>query len=164
MVWFKEIHVHRRDWILDHFHQLDLLPVEFLVVSLIDLANQKNEALSNDYLIEKSNLSANEIDRTINSLIQKKYLSIRATRKHIEFDISELFLSDFKRDIKNGILESFESEFGRPLSLVELESLNQIINRYDEKLIIYSLRQASVRNKLNMSYIERILQNESSKK
>ena len=114
-------------------------------MSLIDLANQKNEALSNDYLIEKSNLSANEIDRTINSLIQKKYLSIRATRKHIEFDISELFLSDFKRDIKN-IEGQLDIEYG------------------DEKLIIYSLRQASVRNKLNMSYIERILQNESSKK
>lgn len=163
MVWYKQIHVHRRDWILDHYHQLELSPVEFLVVSFIDLANQKNESISNDYLIEKTNLTSQEIDQTINSLIKKKYLSIRATRKHVEFDLSEMFIKDFNSEIKNEMLDSFESEFGRPLSMVELESLNQIVKLYDEKLVIYSLRQASLRNKLNMSYIERILQNETKK-
>ncbi len=163
MVWYKQIHVHRRDWILDHYHQLELSPVEFLVVSFIDLANQKNESISNDYLIEKTNLTSQEIDQTINSLIKKKYLSIRATRKQVEFDLSEMFIKDFNSEIKNEMLDSFESEFGRPLSMVELESLNQIVKLYDEKLVIYSLRQASLRNKLNMSYIERILQNETKK-
>lgn len=163
MVWYKQIHVHRRDWILDHYHQLELSPVEFLVVSFIDLANQKNESISNDYLIEKTNLTSQEIDQTINSLIKKKYLSIRATRKQVEFDLSEMFIKDFNSEIKNEMLDSFESEFGRPLSMVELESLNQIVELYDEKLVIYSLRQASLRNKLNMSYIERILQNETKK-
>ena len=163
MVWYKQIHVHRRDWILDHYHQLELSPVEFLVVSFIDLANQKNESISNDYLIEKTNLTSQEIDQTINSLIKKKYLLIRATRKQVEFDLSEMFIKDFNSEIKNEMLDSFESEFGRPLSMVELESLNQIVKLYDEKLVIYSLRQASLRNKLNMSYIERILQNETKK-
>lgn len=163
MVWYKQIHVHRRDWILDHYHQLELSPVEFLVVSFIDLANQKNESISNDYLIEKTNLTSQEIDQTINSLIKKQYLSIRATRKQVEFDLSEMFIKDFNSEIKNEMLDSFESEFGRPLSMVELESLNQIVKLYDEKLVIYSLRQASLRNKLNMSYIERILQNETKK-
>lgn len=163
MVWYKEIHVHRRDWILDHYHQLDLSPVEFLVVCFIDLANQKKESISNDYLIGKTNLDSEVIDKAINSLIQKRYLTIRATRKQVDFDMSDLFLTDFNKEMNSEMLEIFEREFGRPLSMVELESLNQIMKRYDNKLVIYSLRQASLRNKLNLAYIERILQNESYK-
>ena len=60
---------------------------------------------------------------------------------------------------KNDLNQIFETEFQRPLSNDEFTKLNQWLKIYDKKKIIMSLRKASMYQKLNFAYIEKILEN-----
>lgn len=57
------------------------------------------------------------------------------------------------------IVEVFEKEFGRVLSPLELETLNQWIHQdyYSEDLIKLALKEAAIRNVHSINYIDKIL-------
>lgn len=59
------------------------------------------------------------------------------------------------------LIQKFEKDFGRVLSSVELENLNQWVNvdHYPIDLIHLALREAIVRQAYSFKYIERILSN-----
>lgn len=59
------------------------------------------------------------------------------------------------------LIQKFETDFGRVLSSVELETLNQWLNvdHYPVELIQLALREAIVRQAYSFRYIERILAN-----
>ena len=78
------------------------------------------------------------------------------------FDLSKLFESEYGKEkevLKNDLNQIFETEFQRPLSNDEFTKLNQWLKIYDKKKIIMSLRKASMYQKLNFAYIEKILEN-----
>lgn len=55
------------------------------------------------------------------------------------------------------LFELFETEFKRPLSQVELQRLSDWSREYDQQLIVYSLREASINNAYSFNYIDKIL-------
>ena len=50
--------------------------------------------------------------------------------------------------------------FGKPLSPLELQKMNDLISEYGQKPFIEALRIAEARRKLKMAYIEGVLRNE----
>ena len=92
--WYKESYFNGINWILENFDKLNLSADEALVLMLIELANRNNRALSYDYLRAKLGYDNNRIDSIIASLAEKKYLSIKPSKKGISFDISMLYEFD----------------------------------------------------------------------
>lgn len=55
------------------------------------------------------------------------------------------------------LFELFETEFKRPLTQIELQKLSDWSREYDQQLIVYSLREASINNAFSFNYIDKIL-------
>lgn len=70
-----------------------------------------------------------------------------------------------KRESSNStsLFDAFETEFGRPLSQIEMQMLSDWIKEMDSKLILYALKEASIYDSLNMNYISRILSDWNAK-
>lgn len=167
MKWYKQNYVNRRDWVLDNLENLQLSHFEALVVLLIDFCNVNDIPVNLEYLATKCHCETSDIDKVISILCSKNYLDIKAISKNIVFDLSRLFDSDTnKQQAENyaSIFDLFESEFGRPLVADELTKINEWLKRYDSKLIIYALRQASMYQKVNFAYIQKVLENKSNER
>ncbi|MCI5774364.1 MAG: DnaD domain protein [Erysipelotrichaceae bacterium] len=165
MKWYKQNYVNRRDWILDNLENLQLSHFEAIVVLLIDFCNVNNIPINLEYLAAKCNCDTAVIDKVISVLCAKNYLDIKAINKSVVFDLSKLFEADMnKQQAENyaSIFELFESEFGRPLVADELTKIQEWLKRYDSKLIIYALRQASMYQKVNFAYIQKVLENKDN--
>lgn len=162
MKWYKENFVNRRDWILDNLDNLKMSFEEIVIVLLIDFFNSNHINITLELLANKANCSKEEVNKIISTLCAKNYLDIKAVDKNIVFDLSKLFEAEYGKDkdvLKNDLNQIFENEFQRPLSNDEFTKLNQWLKIYDKKKIIQSLRKASMYQKLNFAYIEKILEN-----
>lgn len=60
-------------------------------------------------------------------------------------------------DFDQSLFDVYESEFARPLSQIELQRMSDWMSQYDQKLILYALREAVLYDKRSFDYIERIL-------
>lgn len=157
-MWFTKGYIHRRDWILDHYNQLRLTPETFLIVSLIDYANQNQLPVTNDWLAQKSKMKPEALDQAISQLLALKILKVETTRESVEFNIEAIFsMSNPYEFVTQDLLERFEAEFARPLSQNELSRLNKLRSNYPEKSVIFGLKEAFVQGKLSMSYIEKVV-------
>lgn len=69
---------------------------------------------------------------------------------------AEITESDRKK-----VFNSIESEFGRPLSPIEIETINQWINedKYDPQMIKLALRESVLNQVYSLKYMDRILVN-----
>lgn len=163
MMWYKEIYFKRRDWILENFSKLNINCQEFLILMLIDAANESNIEITNDYLKGKSNLSMTQINKVIESLATKKYLKIKSVRKRIDFNIDGIFIEELATsDNSHEILKLVEDSFGRLLSQQELQSLISLTKKVEYETLIYAVRQAVINNKLSMNYLEKVALNEAT--
>ncbi|HAH93673.1 MAG TPA: hypothetical protein DCM01_07500 [Dielma fastidiosa] len=61
------------------------------------------------------------------------------------------------QELPPDLFEIFETEFKRPLSQFELQRLSDWSREYDQQLIVYSLREASINNAYSFNYIDKIL-------
>lgn len=80
--------------------------------------------------------------------------------KEIKEDNKSLSLKENKLNeltTNEELFELFETEFKRPISQVELMRLSDWSREYDQQLIIYALREASINNAFSFNYIDRIL-------
>ena len=60
-------------------------------------------------------------------------------------------------DFDQSLFDVFEREFARPLSQLELQRMSEWMGKYDQRLILYALREALLYDKRSFDYIERIL-------
>lgn len=60
---------------------------------------------------------------------------------------------------QNQVFNRIEQFFGRPLSPVEIETVNEWIEMHPQPLIVQALRESELQNKRNIRYIDRILLN-----
>lgn len=163
-MWFNEIYFNRRDWLLHHFSKLKIDANQFLILCIIDSANQSNIEITHDYLVSNTNLSLSQVDKHIQKLIELKYLKIKPYKKKIEFNIDGVFRKDFEdTENESKLLHLFEDSFGRLLSQQELLTLSNLQAQVDYDTIIYALRQSIIQSKLSMSYVEKVALNEQSK-
>jgi DnaD and phage-associated domain len=113
-----------------------------------------------DLLEKKTGFSEAELNEVLSVLIAKKYLTIKASAKEIYFNINGLFETNIARDaaiLDSSLYDVFESEFGRPLSTVEMEKISEWNRTTDKKLIMLALREASAYQKKSFAYIDKIL-------
>lgn len=158
--WWKANYINTRDWLLDKYEVFNLSPQEGILVLMIDLLNHERKPISLEVLAEKCNLSLDETDRALNILCSKKYLSIQVNQNSVEFDLSGLYNEEKEKPIdafSQSTFDLFESEFARLLSKSELERLSEWVMTYDEKLVVYALREAVMYKNLNFNYINKIL-------
>lgn len=158
--WYEQKYVNHRDWILDHLEMLGLSAQETVLVLLIDFFNQNSMEITMELLSQKTGMSSDETDKVVSTLCAKQYLEIRASSRKVTFSLNGLFETDtakYQRVLDSPLFETFESEFGRPLSQTEMQKISDWNRTIDRKLIIYALRQASIYQKLSLPYIEGIL-------
>lgn len=160
MQWYEQRFVNHRDWILDHLEFLGLDAEETVIVLLIDFMNEHGIEITLSSLAMKTGRTEDDVDRTVSLLCAKKYVTIHAERGIVKWDLSNLFETDVARVstvMDSSLFDVFETEFGRTLSQKEMEMISEWNRTMDKKMILYALRTASSKNKLNFVYIDRIL-------
>lgn len=160
MKWYEQNFVNHRDWVLDHLDLLGLNANETVVVLLIDFLNEHHYEISLELLAKKTGFSEEELNEVLSTLAAKKYLTIKASAKEICFNINGLLDTDTARDaavMDAGLYDVFESEFGRPLSSVEMEKISEWNRTTDKRMIMLALREASAYQKRTFAYIDKIL-------
>ena len=157
--WYQENYVSRRDWILENIARLNLSPLEALVLLEIDYNNANRTVNTMDILAQQIGVEPSEIDDVISSLDRQGYLEITTKNRRVVFDISGLFEEHNGVDLTRDLFDTFEGEFGRTLSQKETMQLADMQKDYDKTTVLKALREAVIQNKLNMNYIERILNN-----
>ncbi len=157
--WWKERYIDRRAYLLDHFEELSLNCEEGMAILLIDFMNEHHIAISHNILAEKMKLDGAQVDELLSRLTQKGYLQITYQDKRVVFLIDGIFETP-KRPALNfdqSLFDLFEEEFARPLTQRELQRMSDWMHEYDQKLIVYALREALIYDKRSFDYIERIL-------
>ena len=90
----------------------------------------------------------------------KKYLELKAGRSSVSFSLDGLYSADTAKSQKameQPVFDLFEGEFGRPLNSNELMTLQDWVSRYDSSVLVKVLKEASMYQKLNFAYMQRIL-------
>lgn len=136
-------------------------------------------------LSKLTNMKENEISNILHSLIEKKLIKIETKDHKDSFNLDFTFVKLLKQigsednqeknnssnysnhdliDRKN-LFKSIENEFGRDLSQIEIETINQWIDvdKFDNNLIKLALRESVLNQVYNLKYIDRILLNWSKK-
>ena len=161
--WYQESYFDRKNWILENYDKLNLNSDETLLILLIDLCKTNRKAVTYDYLISKLHKTSKQIDVIIAGLVNKHYLKITNNAKGLVFDIDGIFEFDPQRyEIAENkdLYDMVSDTFGKPLSPLELQKMNDLISEYGQKPFIEALRIAEARRKLKMVYIEGVLRNE----
>lgn len=160
MKWYKKNFINKRDWILDHLELLGLDANETILVLLIDFMNDHQIPVSLEILHKKTGLNLDEVDKTVSTLCARRYLEIVASAREVRFVLDGLFETDTARSeriLDSSLFDTFETEFGRPLSNQEMTKISDWNRTTDKKLILYALRQASAYRHLSIAYIDKIL-------
>ena len=140
------------------------------VLLLIYFLNQDNPILNINYIKEEILLDEKNILESFSKLSTKKLISIRMEKmtdgKMQEVvDLSNVYkimVSDInisiKKESEENIFQTFEKEFGRPLSPIEYEMINAWVNSgMNEELIVGALKEATFNGVKNLRYIDRII-------
>lgn len=157
--WYKEKFINRRNWMLDHLDELSVSAEETIVLLLIDFMNEFQISVSHQALAKKLKKSDDEIDDILSRLSAKGFLNLELRDGRINFEIDGIFEGQQDKPIAmdTSLFDQYETEFGRPLSQMEMQRLAEWTNTYHQKLIIYALREALTYDKKSFDYIERIL-------
>ena len=132
MEWWKERHVNKRDYILDHLNEFNMSADETLMVLLIDFMNQNHISVTHELLSTKMQKSMDEIDELFTKLNSKGYVSIDVKDGRVMFQIDGLFEENKNTGnlFNESLFEYFENEFS-----VYLEEMKQLFSVYtDEEL------------------------------
>lgn len=162
--WYEKHYINKIYWIIDQLENLKLTSEEALLVLLIQYLNESQKPIDYHLLASKMKVDVEHIDELLSGLMEKAYLEVIVSNQKIEFNLEGVFEEEVKDNSFNeSLFEQFQSEFGRPLSSVELQRLSEWIEQYDLKLITYALREAVAYDHLNFNYIDRILYTWKSK-
>lgn len=109
---------------------------------------------------EFSSLSIKDIDDIMIGLVDRHYLDRINLR--IDFKPLEKLLLGIKVEKKEevNLVEVFEDAFGRTMSTLDIEYINQFKRTgYDDEMIVSALKEAVKSNALSFRYVERVLEN-----
>ncbi len=88
---------------------------------------------------------------------KEEYKELKEIKEDNNTSLKENKLNELSNQEKPTLFELFEDEFKRPLTQVELMRLNDWSREYDQQLIIYALREASINKAFSFNYIDKIL-------
>jgi len=149
----------RKNWILEEGYNLDLSPLEMLILLNIEHLNEFNLTIDLNQLSRVCNSSQAEIDKALSHLIHNGCLMIEINQDKVVYNIDSIFQMPNKMDHEQSsdIIDIFESEFKRPLSTNEIEKINYWLSQLDYAYLIHALRESIIYRKVSFPYIERIL-------
>ena len=154
---WQESYFNRKNWLMENIVSLNLSEREFMLLMLISFFTEQNRLITTESLSAHSNLSIQDVDDCLSQLCLKQYLQVTFTNGIMSFNMDGIFQQKEKDVDALPIFQTFEQEFGRPLTQKELMMLSEWIRKYDDELIIYALREAAIYRKLNIKYIDTIL-------
>jgi len=165
-MWWNESYINRRNWIFQHFKDLDLTLSQGMLLLTMDYMQEFNQPIDLNTLSQRLNIKSNEVDELLSQCMAKGYIQVNTSNKQVTFELEGLFSTYSQKPVfvSTQIFEIFEEEFGRPLSQKETEQLSQWSRQFADKIILKALKEASVLRKYNMNYIERILFNHKDQK
>lgn len=152
------------------YTSLGLDEKDIIIIIQIHRYLQMNQELPTPSKIAKHlTISEEECATKLRYLLQKNYLEIKQF-KNEQGKLSEaysleplwdrLLIKDEEKENEEGkLFQTFEKEFGRPLSPFEIDTINIWLDddKIKPKIIISALREAVLMDKLNFKYIDRIL-------
>ncbi|MDV7757920.1 DnaD domain protein [Liquorilactobacillus mali] len=165
--------------VLYNYPMLGLNETEMILIIQIMSATQSGDSFPEIELIARR-MGKNEADvyQAMHSLIQKNVMEIASIQdetgiKHDVYQFKKLFdkliimeqqkqNSLENKDLKTAqekVFQSIEVEFGRPLSPIEIETVNLWLHKdnYLPELILLALREAVLNQAYSLKYIDRIL-------
>ena len=157
--WYQKKYFNKMYWIFEELEHLNLSHTEICFILLIQYFNETNTKINFEDIKNKMKMDDEQIDEMLDRLNQKGYLSLSVDANGFNIDIDGIFTMENEVHFESNIFDLFESEFKRTISSVELRRISDWLNKYDEKEIIFALREASLRNIFNFDYINRILEN-----
>lgn len=148
--------------------EYDLTLNELLL--LIYFLNQDEPVLDTNVINEVTLLEANDILEAFTALNSKALITIQMSKSkdgkmNEKIDLSNVYKAivselntAFNSKAKRNIFDIFEHEFGRTLSPMEFEVINEWIKSgMNEDLIIGALKEATYNGVSNLRYIDRII-------
>lgn len=171
MMYLKEKPIIVPKIIFNSYHKLNITEEEFVV--LIYIMNASDKVVYNpDWFTKELGISKHHIMEIINSLVDKKILTIIIDKGDNNISEEYFSLDLFYHKLGNIILDKevpsdninsdlftiFESEFGRTLSSMEYEKINSWLNDgVNKELIVEALKEATYNQVTNLRYIETII-------
>ena len=165
--------------VLAHYRDIGLNEVD--LVTLLELKSDLDQGQvfpDPQDLAKRMHISQDQAFDRIHSLIQKKVLEIQ-TAKGPDGKSQDVYSLDplynrlltyldqnqhkeeaqNQEEAANRLYKMFESEFGRPLSPIEIETISAWIDedKYQPGLIQMALKQAVLNQVYNLRYIDRVL-------
>ncbi len=168
--------------LINQLHKLKINSDEFvLIVYLLGQLSVVNQVDDIEKISINLGWPQDKIFEVLNSLMQKKYLSIElrpnqegkqtdhyTLRPLFEFMDQKFYTKDAKdnnqkqtHNLTQSIISNFESEFGRTLSPIEFEKISHWIHKdgFEIDLIKLALREAVIHQAYSLNYIDKILMN-----
>lgn len=155
-------------YLVKYISKLDIDIYEFILLTY--LLNTKEKMIFNPKKIsENIFIDQNKILEIINSLIEKQYISIEMKKtnsiieEYISLDlffakINSFMIDNEKDNNSNDIYSKIENDFGRTLSPVEYETINNWIeSNIPIDLIESALKEAILNGVTSIRYIDKIL-------
>ncbi|MBQ9834586.1 MAG: DnaD domain protein [Bacilli bacterium] len=153
---------------LKNIVSLNLSLNEFLL--LIYLINDENKLFDINKIVKSIYLKENITLEALNSLIEKKLISIDSVKndkgKIMEIINLEGLYATFNEQLKSELSETqredifmiFEKEFGRTITAMEYEIINAWMDKdFSEEIILAALKEAVYNGVTNLRYIDKIL-------
>ncbi len=160
MKWYEKSFINRTNWLLDNLANLNLTVEESLLVLMISYLNDQKEEITVEILVKKTAMSSKVVDATLGKLFAKHYVKVKPEGVNLRFDLDGIFEAEIAQEedpMLRPILDSFEDEFKRLLTTNEIMSISDLIGKYEHRLIIYALREASFFKVSNVAYVAKIL-------
>ena len=164
--------------LLENYTDLGLNDGEFLLLLMLMKFDQQKEDVDLEALSKMMGKTDAEIGTLLNNLIVKKVVDLRTVidasgRQRDCYDLSFLYeklVQIVKNQLrtrsqrqetatKEQVFDSFQKEFGRPLSSIELEEIRRWMEEdgYSPEIILLALKEAVLSQAYNFKYIDRIL-------
>lgn len=157
MKFYQERHFNRRNWLLDNLFKLKITNDEAMLILLIDYYNEYQQPITMELLVEKLNLTAEQVDKAIHTLVNRGYLKITIVDMKPKFQIDEIFEVADHIVINSNIYDLIEAELGKVLSRKDVSTISEWLRIYDYDTIVKALRVALANKKKSIAYIDKIL-------
>lgn len=155
--------------LITNYKTLKLEEKEFIL--LIALLGEKNKPFNPKKISNDLALSMPEVLMLFESLGNKGFVYIETKKinnireesinlDHLYEKLAYLVINDEKQteEPKTNLYDTFEKEFGRPLSPIEYELINGWLEAdYQEEIIVLALKEATFNGVSNLRYIDKIL-------
>ncbi|MDD2433988.1 MAG: DnaD domain protein [Bacilli bacterium] len=166
------------DWkalLLENYRDLMLTENQVMLILMCDLCINNGETLvTPDALSLKMTLDFKEIDKLYAALLKKGFISIVddasghqiTSLDGLKSILLEAFLTNFAKkkeadkpdSVQNSLFATFENRFGRPLTYIELETIQTWLDEGNSpEKIIQALDEAMSKRIENIRYIDKIL-------